>query len=194
MKIEDIFSNIPILYTKSLILKKMTLKDAEDLFEYASDPEVTKYVTWAPHKSIDDSIDFLKSVLRRYENNEVSEWGIVYKENNKFIGTCGYVLWVPVHSLAEIAIALSGEYWGKGLMTEAVKEVIKYGFEKMNLNRIYAKCFVENIGSQKVLEKVGMKFEGILREQMFIKSKFSDMKIYSILSKEYHEQSFESKE
>ena len=79
-------------------------------------------------------------------------------------------------------------------MTEAVKEVIKYGFEKMNLNRIYAKCFVENIGSQKVLEKVGMKFEGILREQMFIKSKFSDMKIYSILSKEYHEQSFESKE
>jgi len=194
MKIEDIFSNIPILYTKSLILKKMTLKDAEDLFEYASDPEVTKYVTWAPHKSIDDSIDFLKSVLRRYENNEVSEWGIVYKENNKFIGTCGYVLWVPVHSLAEIAFALSMEYWGKGLMTEAVKEVIKYGFEKMNLNRIYARCFVENIGSQKVLEKVGMKFEGILREQMFIKSKFSDMKIYSILSKEYHEQSFESKE
>jgi len=194
MKIEDIFSNIPILYTKSLILKKMTLKDAEDLFEYASDPEVTKYVTWAPHKSIDDSIDFLKSVLRRYENNEVSEWGIVYKENNKFIGTCGYVLWVPVHSLAEIAYALSGEYWGKGLMTEAVKEVIKYGFEKMNLNRIYARCFVENIGSQKVLEKVGMKFEGILREQMFIKSKFSDMKIYSILRKEYHEQGFESKE
>jgi len=133
-------------------------------------------------------------VLRRYENNEVSEWGIVYKENNKFIGTCGYVLWVPVHSLAEIAIALSGEYWGKGLMTEAVKEVIKYGFEKMNLNRIYARCFMENIGSQKVLEKVGMKFEGILREQMFIKSKFSDMKIYSILRKEYHEQGFESKE
>ncbi|MDP8227452.1 MAG: GNAT family protein [Candidatus Celaenobacter polaris] len=194
MKIEDIFSNIPILCTKSLILKKMTLKDAEDLFEYASDPEVTKYITWAPHKSIDDSIDFLKSVLRRYENNEVSEWGIVYKENNKFIGTCGYVLWVPVHSLAEIAFALSGEYWGKGLMTEAVKEVIKYGFEKMNLNRIYARCFMENIGSQKVLEKVGMKFEGILREQMFIKSKFSDMKIYSILRKEYHEQGFESKE
>ena len=194
MKIEDIFSNIPILYTKSLILKKMTLKDAEDLFEYASDPEVTKYVTWAPHKSIDDSIDFLKSVLRRYENNEVSEWGIVYKENNKFIGTCGYVLWVPVHSLAEIAYALSWEYWGKGLVTEAVKEVIKHGFEKMNLNRIYARCFVENIGSQKVLEKVGMKFEGILREQMFIKGKFSDMKIYSILRKEYHEQGFESKE
>jgi len=194
MKIEDIFSNIPILCTKSLILKKMTLKDAEDLFEYASDPEVTKYITWAPHKSIDDSIDFLKSVLRRYENNEVSEWGIVYKENNKFIGTCGYVLWVPVHSLAEIAFALSREYWGKGLMTEAVKEVIKYGFEKMNLNRIYARCFMENIGSQKVLEKVGMKFEGILREQMFIKSKFSDMKIYSILRKEYHEQGFESKE
>ena len=70
---------------------------------------------------------------------------------------------MPVHSLAEIAYALSREYWGKGLVTEAVKEVVKHGFEKMNLNRIYARCFVENIGSQKVLEKVGMKFEGILR-------------------------------
>ena len=194
MKIENIFKELPTLYTKSLMLRKITLEDAQDIFEYSKDPEVTRFVTWEPHKSIDDSINFLKSVIRRYENNEPSDWGIIYKENNKFIGTCGYVLWVPVHSLVEIAYALSREYWGKGLVTEAVKEVIKYGFEKMNLNRIYARCFVENIGSQKVLEKVGMKFEGILREQMFIKGTFRDMKIYSVLRKEYYEQGFKSKE
>ena len=194
MKIENIFKELPTLYTKSLMLRKITLEDAQDIFEYSKDPEVTRFVTWEPHKSIDDSINFLKSVIQRYENNEPSDWGIIYKENNKFIGTCGYVLWVPVHSLAEIAYALSMEYWGKGLMTEAVKEVIKHGFEKMILNRIYARCFVENIGSQKVLEKVGMKFEGILREQMFIKGTFRDMKIYSILRKEYYGQGFKSKE
>ena len=185
MKIEDIFDNLPTLHTKSLILRKMTLEDAEDLFEYASDPEVTRYVTWEPHKSVNDSINFLKSALQKYENKKVSEWGIIYKENNKFIGTCGYVLWVPVHSLAEIGYALSREYWGRGLMTETVKEVIRFGFEKMNLNRVYARCFMENIGSQKVLEKAGMKFEGILREQMFVKGLFRDMKIYSVLRKEY---------
>ena len=194
MKIENIFKELPTLYTKSLMLRKITLEDAQDIFGYSKDPEVTRFVTWEPHKSIDDSINFLKSVIQRYENNEPSDWGIIYKENNKFIGTCGYVLWVPVHSLAEIAYALSREYWGKGLVTEAVKEVIKHGFEKMNLNRIYARCFVENIGSQKVLEKVGMKFEGILREQMFIKGTFRDMKIYSILRKEYYGQGFKSKE
>jgi len=194
MKIENIFKELPTLYTKSLMLRKITLEDAQDIFEYSKDPEVTRFVTWEPHKSIDDSINFLKSVIQRYENNEPSDWGIIYKENNKFIGTCGYVLWVPVHSLAETAYALSREYWGKGLVTEAVKEIIKHGFEKMNLNRIYARCFVENIGSQKVLEKVGMKFEGILRKQLFIKGTFRDMKIYSILRKEYYEQGFKSKE
>ena len=188
MKIENIFKELPTLYTKSLMLRKITLEDAQDIFEYAKDPEVTKFVTWEPHKSVDDSMNFLKLVIQKYENNEPSNWGIIYKENNKLIGTCGYDSWVPVHSLAEIGYALSREYWGKGLMTEAAKEVIKYGFEKMNLNRIYARCFVKNIGSQKVLEKVGMKFEGILREQMFIKGTFRDMKIYSILRKEYYEQ------
>ncbi len=187
MKIENIFKELPTLNTKSLMLRKITLEDAQDIFEYAKDLEVTRFVTWKPHKSVDDSINFLKLVIQKYENNEPSDWGIIYKENNKFIGTCGYVSWVPVHSLAEIGYALSREYWGKGLMTEAAKEVIKYGFEKMNLNRIYARCFVKNIGSQKVLEKVGMKFEGILREQMFIKGIFRDMKIYSILRKEYYE-------
>lgn len=101
---------------------------------------------------------------------------------------CQYIL------LQKLLMLYLGSIGGKGLVTEAVKEVIKHGFEKMNLNRIYARCFVENIGSQKVLEKVGMKFEGILREQLFIKGAFRDMKIYSILRKEYYEQGFKSKE
>ena len=194
MNIEDIFGDLPTLHTERLILRKMRLEDAEDLFEYTSDPEVAKYVTWEPHKSIEDSINFLNSVLTKYNKKEVSEWGIVYKENNKLIGTCGYGLWVPKHSLAEIAYAMGREYWGKGLMTEAIKEVIRFGFEKMDLNKIYARCFVENIGSYKVLEKAGMKFEGILREQMFIKGRFRDLKLYSILRREYDVQEREIKE
>jgi ribosomal-protein-alanine N-acetyltransferase len=186
MKIKNIFKELPTLYTKSLILRKITLEDAQDVFEYAKDLEVTRFVTWEPHKSIDDSINFLKLVIKKYENNEPSDWGIIYKENSKLIGTCGYVSLDKANYSAEIGYALSREYWGKGLMTEVVKEVIKFGFEKMNLNRIYARCFVKNIGSQKVLEKVGMKFEGILREQVLIKGTFRDMKIYSILRKEYY--------
>lgn len=148
--------------------------------------EVTKYVTWDYHKSIEDSMNYLKSVIQRYENKEVSEWAIVYKENNKFVGTHGYIWWLPAHARAEIAYALARKYWNKGLMTEAIKEVVRFGFEKMLLNRIEARCMVENIASQRVMEKAGMTFEGILREQMFAKGIYHDVKLYSILRKEYY--------
>jgi len=156
MNIEDVFSNFPTLETDRLILRKLRLSDAEDLFEYASDPEVAKYVTWEPHKSIEDSINFIKFTHEHYEKKEGIVWGIVYKENNKVIGTCDILLLAPRHFLAEIAYAWSRPYWGKGIMTEAVREAIKFGFEKMNLNRIQARCFPENIGSYRVMEKVGM--------------------------------------
>lgn len=185
MIIEDIFDTLPILETRRLILRKMTLEDALDMYEYASDPEVTKYVTWDYHRSIDDSIRFLKSTIQKYVNKEVSEWGIIYKESDKFIGTCGYLWWNPSLSHAEIGYALSRKYWNKGLMAEAVKEVIRYGFEKMILNRIEARCRVENIASQRVMEKVGMKFEGIMREVLFAKGFYYDLKVYSILKREY---------
>ncbi|MEW5760632.1 MAG: GNAT family protein [Candidatus Thermoplasmatota archaeon] len=185
MKIEEIFGDIPKLETKRLILRKMTLDDAKDLFEYASDPDVAKYVSWDYHKSIEDSINFIKSVIQKYEKKEVSEWGIIYKGDGKFIGTCGYVWWVPAHDRAEIAFALSKKYWNKGLITEAVEEVIKFGFEKMMLNKIMASCMIENIASRRVLEKVGMTFEGILREHIFARGSYHDLKVYSILRKEY---------
>lgn len=185
MKIEDIFCNLPKIETHRLILRKMILEDAKDMFEYASDPEMVKYTIWDYHNSIEDSIRFLNSVIQKYEKKEVSEWGIVHKESKKLIGTCGYSCWYPVHACAEIAYALSKNYWNRGLMTEAVKEVIKFGFEKMVLNRIEARCAVKNIAPQRVLEKVGMTFEGIMREQMFAKGSYLNLRIYSILRKEY---------
>jgi ribosomal-protein-alanine N-acetyltransferase len=187
MNREDVFSNFPTLETERLILRKLCLEDAKDVFEYASDPEVAKYVSWEPHKSIEDSINLIKFTHEYYERKEGIIWGIVYKENNKVIGTCD-ISPVTKHFRAEIAYALSRDYWGKGLMTEAVKEVIRFGFERMNLNRIQAMCIPENIGSYRVMEKVGMKYEGVIREYMYIKGKFQDLKLYSILRIEYFDQ------
>jgi Acetyltransferases, including N-acetylases of ribosomal proteins len=184
---EDVFNNFPTLETERLILRKLRLEDAKDVFEYASDPEVSKYVTWEPHRSIEDSINLIKFTHEYYERKEGIIWGIVYKENNKVIGTCD-ISPVTKHFRAEIAYALSRDYWGKGIMTEAVKEVIRFGFERMNLNRIQAMCIPENIGSYRVMEKVGMKYEGLIREYMYIKGKFQDLKLYSILKREYQEQ------
>ncbi|MCK4449432.1 MAG: GNAT family N-acetyltransferase [Anaerolineae bacterium] len=185
MEIEDIFDDLSVLETERLLLRKMILSDAEDLFEYASDPEVAKYTTWQAHESIEDTKCFLNSVMDQHKNRHVAPWGVIHKGDKKLIGTCGFVYWDLHNSRAEIAYALSRKYWRKGYMTEAVREVTTFGFRTMELNRIEARCKTENIASARVMEKAGMKFEGILRQHMFAKGTYHDLKIYSILKEEW---------
>jgi len=185
MEIEKIYSNLPILETERLILRKVTLEDVEAMYLYGSDEEVSRYVTWNTHQTTSDTKDFVEFILNKYKNKQVAPWGIEYKENGKFIGTIDYVWWQPHHQMAEIGYVLSKEYWGKGITTEAVKEIIKFGFNEMDLVRIQARCFVENIGSSRVMEKSGMTFEGIIRKGMFVKGKHQDLKMYSILREEF---------
>lgn len=97
------------------------------------------------------------------------------------IGTIDFVWWKQVHRSAEIGYILSPDYWGKGLAAEAANELIKFGFNKMDLVRIQAKCFAEHIASQRVMEKAGMNYEGTLRKELFIKEKHRDIKLYSIV-------------
>lgn len=184
-RIEDVFSDLAPIETERLLLRKMALADAEDMFEYASDPEVTNYTTWYPHTSIEDSRQFLEHITGRYDRHGVAEWGVIHKRDRKFIGTCGYIYWEPQHARAEIGYALSRSYWGQGLMSEAAREVISFGFRNMTLNRVEARCLPENIGSARVLEKSGMNFEGILRQHMYIKGRYIDLKMYAIVRSDW---------
>jgi [ribosomal protein S5]-alanine N-acetyltransferase len=182
---ENNFDCNPTLETERVILRKITLSDVDDVFEYASDNNVSRYTTWESHKTIEDTLAFLNVVINKYENMQPSDWGIVDKETNKFIGTCGWVYWNVVHNRAEIGYALSRSFWNKGLMTEAVEKVIDFGFNHMNLNRVEARCNVVNGGSERVMQKVGMKYEGLVREQMLIKGSYVNIKMYSILNQEW---------
>lgn len=182
---ENRFWTMPVLETERLQLRRLTLQDAHDVFSYASDPEVTKYLMWPPHESIDDSLTFIASAIDLYKKRQPGPWGIVLKETRMIIGTCDYIHWWPGHKRAEIGYALSQQYWGRGLMTEAVREMIAYGFREKGLNRIQAMCEIPNIGSARVMEKVGMTDEGVLRQYMIQRGKFRDMKIYAILKKDF---------
>ena len=185
MEIKTIFGNLPTLETERLILRKITLEDVEDMFSYGSNEEVSKYVTWDTHKTISDTKEFVDFVLTRYENNQVSPWGIEYKENGKLIGTIDFISWQVKHNSAEIGYVISQDYWGKAITTEAAHEVITFGFDHMDLVRIQARCLVENIGSSRVMEKAGMSYEGVIRKAAFIKGQHRDLKIYSILREEF---------
>ena len=186
LKVEDIFKDLPLIETERLILRNLTEGDINDVFEYTSDPEVAKYVPWEYHKSIDTSKSFVEYTINNYNSGNLANWGIVHKEDNKLIGGCGFVHWEPEHFKAEVGYTLARKYWGKGLVSEAVRTLLKFGFERMYLNRIQAKCVTENIGSARVMEKNGLKFEGITRQSVFRKGRFWDMKLYSILRDEYY--------
>jgi ribosomal-protein-alanine N-acetyltransferase len=181
----ELFQSLPSLETERLHLRRISTRDANDIFEYASDPEVAKFVTWEHHRSIADSIHYVRMIVNSYSRGEPSPWGIILKEEQKLIGTGGFHWWLYEHSRAEVGYTISARYWNRGLMTEALKAIIEFGFEKMMLNRIEAKCYVQNAPSEKVLQKCGMKFEGILRESLYVKEEFRDLKMYSIIKSEY---------
>lgn len=180
-----VFADLPELETERLLLRRMRLGDAEAMFDYASDPEVTRYVLWETHRSVEDSEAFLRLAVEGYERGDFGGWGIVLKDSGRFVGTCGVdVGYAPEHARAELGYVLAREHWGKGLMPEAVRAVIRFGFGRMGLNRLEARCVAENTASARVMEKAGMTYEGTLREQMFIKGAYRDMKLYSILRRE----------
>ncbi|MEZ2238447.1 GNAT family N-acetyltransferase [Microcoleus sp.] len=181
----DILSNLPTIETERLLLRKITLNDANDMFEYGSDPLVSQYTMWSTHTSIEDTKSFLRSLTKMYKKRELIDWGIVHKSEQKLIGTCGYVEWSMNNSRAQIGYALSRKYWNQGYMSEAVSAIIDFGFREMSLNKIEARCAQENIASARVMEKVGMQLEGILKQHLFAKDTYWNLKIYGILREDF---------
>ena len=148
--------------TERLILRKIAASDAEDMFNnWASDSEVTKYVTWRPHKTIEDTKGVIDFWLIDIDDADVYRWCIVWKENSQVIGTIDVVNLNEKLETAEIGYCLSRKYWGQGVMTEALKVVIDYLFSKAGLNRIVARHNVNNPASGRVMQKSGMIFEGV---------------------------------
>lgn len=180
MKIESQFESFPVLETERLILRKITSGDAEDMHIYASDPEVTQSVTWRTHHSLSETKEFINTFLPTYD----APWGIEYKADGTFIGTVHFVWWDPSNQTAEIGYVLAKEYWRKGLVTEAARAVLTFGFDHLNLVRIQARCFLDNRGSEQVMKKLGMTYEGIHRKVMKVKGEHKDLKIYAILKDE----------
>jgi [ribosomal protein S5]-alanine N-acetyltransferase len=185
VRVADVFAHLPTLETERLILRPVTADDVSDVFEYASDPEVARYVTWDAHDSLDESRFFVDLLLGKYAAGEVAPWAMVHRREGRLIGTCGFGWWNTTNRSAEIGYAMARRYWGQGLMTEAVREIVRFGFEVMDLNRIEACHDVDNPASGRVMEHAGMAAEGIRREAVFAKGYFRDVRLYSILRREY---------
>lgn len=171
----------PRLETPRLLLRAMRMDDAPDFYEYARDPEVARFTTWSAHGSMDETRGFLKFAIERGATHEHIAWGIEDKQSARFIGTIGFHAIRTMHARGELGYALARPFWNRGLMSEAARAVLDYGFHSLRLNRIEAYCLPENIGSARVMEKIGMRYEGTLRQHAYVKGAFVDLKLYAML-------------
>ena len=185
MSIFDIFDRSPKIETERLLLRHMKVSDARDMYDYAHRPEVTRYLLWAPHDSLEYTRTYLKQVERCYRQGTFHDFGVILKEDNRFIGTCGFARIDEANATAEAGYVLNPDHWGKGLATEALRAVIALGFEKRGFNRIEARYMVDNHASRRVMEKSGMSFEGIYRQSIFVKDGYEDIGVCAILKQDY---------
>lgn len=176
-----IFSNFPVLETDRLLLRQMLVRDRDDMYEYSCKPQVTKYLLWHEHPSADYTAKYLKYMQPKYRRGEVFDWALVTKDQNKMIGTCGFVRFDAENNAAEVGYVISDKFWGNGYAAEALGRIISFGFEELSLNRIYARHMIGNDASGRVMQKCGMHYEGIIRGSMYIKEKYCDVAQYAIL-------------
>jgi ribosomal-protein-alanine N-acetyltransferase len=185
MQFNNVFESFPVLKTERFILREFVLDDADAVYKYMSDREVLEFYDVEPYASIDQAKGEVKFEIESFKIKRRLRWGIARKEDNKIIGNCGFHDIVKSYFRAEVGYILDKQYWRQGIMTEVLNTVIPFGFENMGLNRIEAQLYPENIASVKLAEKLGFEKEGILKEYEFIRNKFYDVAVYSLLKRNY---------
>ena len=182
--IYKIFSDMPELRTERLLLRRMRVSDCYDMYEYASNDAVTKYLTWSPHPDLEYTKQYLQYIQNHYKLGDFYDWAVILREEGKMIGTCGFTRFHFPHDSAEVGYVINPAYRGRGIADEALLAVMRFGFSSLGLHRIEAKYIEGNQASRRVMEKVGMTFEGIRRGEMMIKGVYRDIGVCAILRDE----------
>lgn len=200
------------LETTRLILREFEKEDYNLVHQYASDAEVVRFMSWGPNNE-EDTLNFILKALgwQQEQPRKVFDFAVVDKWQKRLIGSCGFHLarTASEGSSQAIALATNGAYnldplshtrdqngaigycfgkesWGKGYATEAAGAVIKYAFKKLSMHKMFAVCDVDNKASARVLEKVGMRKEGHLLEDIKIKGRWRDSYLYGLLVNEWN--------
>ena len=174
------------LETERLVLRRFVIGDAEAMFRnWASDPQVTKYLTWPAHANVDVTRAILKDWTAAYANQNDYQWAIVLKENGECpIGSIGAVALNDDVSIVQIGYCLGRSWWHRGIMSEALKAVIDFFFDEVGAYRIEARHDPRNPNSGRVMQKCGMKYEGTLRCSDRNNQGICDASWYAILKSE----------
>jgi [ribosomal protein S5]-alanine N-acetyltransferase len=183
------------LSTDRLLLRPFQEQDYEAVHAYASDPDVTRYTSFGPN-SPDETREFLRRSLENIHQEPRRQYlfAVVLKEDDRLIGGTGLAVSADEPRIAELGFVLHRDAWGQGYAAEAARTLIDFGFEQLGLNRIYACYHPDNRASARVMEKIGMRYEGLLRECVFLKGSWWDFGQYAMIARDWSQATLRAKE
>lgn len=177
------------LETKNLLLRRLKISDYKEAYEsFYKDKEVAKYSLWDEHKSNEFTRKLFEIWYKEYKNLDVYRWLIVLRDSNEIIGMIdSQVNKYEDYGAFELGYSLSKKYWNNNYMTEAIKKIIEFFMEDVEANVVYAECMSDNTASERVMQKVGMIKEGVLKNRVITKEKkVNDLISYSITKEDYY--------
>lgn len=170
--------------TERLVLRRLELTDAEMMFRnWTSDDMVTRFLRWDAHKTIDETERMILQWIDNYQYDSTYYWGM-YLKNGEMIGSIGITVTSEYDFKGELGYKIGSRWWNQGYSSEAAKAVIDYMFRNTDIERIGAFSSVENAASRKVMEKIGMRYEGLLQHYYKTGDRFHDCAIYGIIRNE----------
>ena len=182
---DTIFDQFPTLETERLLLRAFTPDDAEALFRIYSDPQVMRYWGSPPLRTIDEAQRKIQGIAEDFQAREGIRWAFTLKGDDRLIGSGGHWRLLKQHQRSEIGYELAPEYWGQGLVPEAFRAILRFGFERMGLHSVEAQIDPANQGSRRVLEKLGFSQEGYFRENYWFDGTFTDTAVFSLLKHDW---------
>jgi len=183
--IRQSFRSIPSLETKRLILRKILPRDEADMYEYARDPETSRYLLWEPHTSRAYTAAHIRYLQEQYRKGCFFDWALVLKDTGKMIGTCGFTEIYEKKLSAEVGYVLSPRYHRQGLAPEALARVMEYGFETLGLKKLSGRFMEHNEASRKVLTRFGFTPDPKGKEYFYKRGQKEEILTYSLLFEDY---------
>ena len=180
---EVIFEDNPLFLLENITLRKMNIDDASGVFAFNSQLENLKYVPRTPFVEFQEGVEKTESFIAQMESRFALWLTILDSDERQFLGYCGLFDIDVDARKAEIGYGLLQEFWGRGITSTATEKLVEYGFNKMNLNKIYAKIDPANVASKKVVQKLGFEKEGMLKDDAFARGQFFDMENFAKLNK-----------
>ncbi len=176
----------PTLTTARLTLRAFTDADAQPLFEHAKNPNVARYTLWDAHASVADTVMFVHDyAVLRYLEGMAEPYAITISPDPKPVGACGCFWAAKPHQTMELGYWIAEPFWGKGYVVEACRAVLNFAFAEYGPERMQARVIEGNVASERVLAKLGFRYEGVLRRSLLRRGHFEDVRMYAMLRDEW---------